>query len=265
MGVGSINEKFPKINAEISEVEPNSVVKFVKNLLPNLEANLRVAFYTGGELKYMQLAGYALKKNFLFEDADHPLIISIENFSERNEKVFSKIKLSELEALMPENPKWMHGARGCSAIAQAICEKYGVQTIVPSNSNLVDGVARQEFRSVAISGSFRKHLEKIAELKKYFESRGIEVLSPKNLKAKNPGEEFIVFDGGEKMSALELERNHLGVIEKSDALIVCNPAGYVGASALMEIGFAHAHGKKIIFLEKPEEFLLNKMPAEIGL
>src|SRR3989338_5886507 len=131
LGVGSINEKFPNIHAEISEVEPNSVVKFVKNLLPNLEANLRVAFYTGGELKYMQLAGYALKKNFLFEDADHPLIISIENFSERNEKVFSKIKLSELEALMPENPKWMHGARGCSAIAQAICEKYGVQTIVP--------------------------------------------------------------------------------------------------------------------------------------
>ena len=265
LGVGSINEKFPKINSEISDAKPSSVIEFVKNLLPNLETTPRVAFYTGGELNYMQLAGYALKKNFLFEDADHPLTISFENFSKRNVEVFSKIKLSELEALVPEDPKWMHGARGCSAIAQAICEKYGVQIIVPSNSNLIDGAARQEFRSVTISGSFRKHLERIAELKKYFESYGIEVLSPKNLKAKNPGEEFVVFDGSEKMSALQLEREHLVAIEKADALIVCNPAGYVGASALMEIGFAHAHGKKIIFLEKPEEFLLNKMPAKIGL
>jgi hypothetical protein len=43
---------------------------------------------------------------------------------------------------MPENPTWMHGARGCSALAQAIFEHYKIDQIVPSNSNLIDGVAR---------------------------------------------------------------------------------------------------------------------------
>ena len=62
-----------------------------------------------------------------------------------------------------------------------------------------------------------------------------------------------------------LERHHLDSIQKSDALIVCDPEGYVGASALIEIGYANALGKRIIFTEKPQEFMLNTLPHEIGL
>jgi hypothetical protein len=39
----------------------------------------------------------------------------------------------------------------------------------------------------------------------------------------------------------------------------------VSASALLEIGFAHSLGKRIIFAEKPEEFILNNLPFEVGL
>jgi hypothetical protein len=39
----------------------------------------------------------------------------------------------------------------------------------------------------------------------------------------------------------------------------------VSASALLEIGFAHSLGKRIIFTEKPEEFILNNLPFEVGL
>jgi len=67
------------------------------------------------------------------------------------------------------------------------------------------------------------------------------------------------------MSPLELERHHLSSIANSDALIVCDPEGYVGASALIEIGFANALGKRIIFTEKPEEFMLNTLPADVNL
>lgn len=87
---------------------------------------------------------------------------------------------------MPENPTWMHGARACSALAQAICEKYGVETIVPSNSNLINGVARQEFRHVTISGSFRKHLEHILKIRKQLVEKGTEVLSPRFIEPKKP-------------------------------------------------------------------------------
>lgn len=67
------------------------------------------------------------------------------------------------------------------------------------------------------------------------------------------------------MNPLELERHHLNSISKSDALIVCDPECYVGASTLLEIGFANAIDKRIIFVEKPKEFILNTLPMEIGI
>lgn len=102
-------------------------------------------------------------------------------------------------------------------------------------------------------------------MKDKLEQSGIKVLSPRFTKPKNPGEQFVVFTGEEGLSPLELERHHLKSISESDALVVCDPDGYVGASALLEIGFANSLGKRIIFVEKPEEFMLNTLPTEIGL
>jgi len=265
LGVGLINTKFPQINEKTSEISLQEVINSIKESLPGLSNKVKVAFYTGGELNYMRLAGYALKPNRLFKDDDHPSSISVVDFSKRNKEIFEKVSLEELEALMPDNPKWMHGARGCSAIAQAICQRYQIQTIIPSNSNIINGVVRQEFRYVTISGSFRKHLEYILKIKEKLETQRTKVLSPRFTEPKNPGEKFVIFTGEEGLSPLELERHHLKSISESDVLIVCDPEGYVGASALLEIGFANAIGKRIIFMEKPEEFILNNLPAEVGL
>jgi len=265
LGVGAINTKFPQINEKTSKITLQEVMNFIRESLPDLFNKVKVAFYTGGELNYMQLAGYVLKPNRLFKDDDHPSLISVVDFSKRNKEIFEKVFLKELESLMPNNPKWMHGARGCSAIAQAICQRYQIQTIIPSNSNIINGVARQEFRYVTISGSFRKHLEYILKIKGKLEAQGTKVLSPRFTEPKNPGERFVVFTGEEGLGPLELERHHLKSISESDALIVCDPEGYVEASALLEIGFANAIGKRIVFIEKPEEFILNTLPAEVGL
>jgi len=147
LGVGAINTKFPQINEKTSKITLPEVMNSIRESLPDLSNRVKVAFYTGGELNYMQLAGYILKPNRLFKDDDHPSLISVVDFSKRNKEVFEKVLLQELESLMPNNPKWMHGARGCSAIAQTICQKYQIQTIIPSNSNIINGVAKQEFRS----------------------------------------------------------------------------------------------------------------------
>lgn len=265
LGVGNVLTEFPKINDQKSGVSLDAVVKFVSQKLPELDNKVKTTLYSGGELTYMQLAKYNLQDNKLFKDEDHPSVITLKDFSSKNKEIFEKISLKDLEELMSDNPTWMHGARACSALAQAICDKYGVETIIPSNSNLVNGAARQELRHVVISGSFRKHLEYILKVKKQLVENGTEVLSPRFTEPKNPGEEFVVFSGEEGMSPLELERHHLRSIEECDALIVCDPDGYVGASALIEIGYAQSLGKRIIFVEKPEEFMLNTLPAEIGL
>ncbi len=265
LGVGTVLTEFPKINDQKSGVPLDTVIEFVSEKLPKLDNKVKTALYSGGELNYMQLAKYNLQANKLFNDEDHPSMITLKDFSSKNKEVFEKISLKELEELMPDNPTWMHGARACSALAQAICDKYRVETIIPSNSNLINGASRQEFRHVVISGSFRKHLEYILKVRKQLVENGTEVLSPRFTEPKNPGEEFVVFSGEEGMSPLELERHHLCSIEECDALIVCDPDGYVGASALIEIGYAQALGKRIIFVEKPGEFMLNTLPAEIGL
>lgn len=150
LGVGAINTKFPQINEEMSKITLQEAINFIRENLPDLSNKVKVAFYTGGELNYMQLASYVLKPNRLFKDNDHPSLISVVDFSKRNKEIFEKVFLKELESLMPNNPKWMHGARGCSAIAQAICQRYQIQTIIPSNSNIINGVARQEFRYVRV-------------------------------------------------------------------------------------------------------------------
>lgn len=265
IGVGSVLSDFPFLNEDLSRHKLHEVVNAIKKKLPTDQLSIPVAIYNGGELTYMRLVGYNLQPNTVFSDADHPELIATEDFATKNQEVYSKISIKELESLMPNDPLWMHGARACSAIAQAIVEQFEIKKLVPSDSNMIHGTIKQEYRSVVLSGSFRKHLDYILEVKQALAKRGVEVLSPRFEEPKNPGEEFVVFSGEEGMSPLELERYHLDMIENSDALIVCAKDGYVGASALIEIGYAQAIGKRIIFTEKPEEFMLQTLPAEIGL
>jgi len=261
LGVMTVLKDFPYLNEPLATHSLDEVVASIKQQLPPAVHEISHAIYNGGELTYMQLAGYNLEPNtYLENDDDHPKQISIANFAVRNDEIFKSVELKALEELMPNDPLWMHGARPCSAIAQAICEHYGIEYIVPSDSNMVHGIHRQEFRSVVLSGSFRKHLDYILTVKKQLTGKGVHILSPRFEEPKNPSEDFVVFDGEKGMAPLELERYHLSMIDRADA-----PGGYVGTSSLIEIGYAQAHDKRIIFTDKPTEFMLNTLPAEIGL
>lgn len=143
LGVGTLMTQFPHINDSVSGTPLSLLVKDLETRIPTPTAPTKVAFYTGGELTYMRLASYNVQPNTLFQDDDHPLMISRSDFEKRNNQIFSEVSLSELESLMPENPKWMHGARACSVIAQVICTQYGVETLIPSDSNLIHGIARK--------------------------------------------------------------------------------------------------------------------------
>lgn len=104
-GVGTIITQFPNINDSFSTVPVATVINYIKELLPSLENNPKIAFYTGGELNYMTLAKYPLKPNSLFNDNDHPSVITLEDFQIKNQEIFEKITFKELEDLMPQNPK----------------------------------------------------------------------------------------------------------------------------------------------------------------
>lgn len=140
LGVVSLLKQFPQINESTSEISLEKAMEAITPRLPTLKTPVELAFYSGGELRYMKLAGYHLQPNTIFSDPDHPFVISYPDYWSRNCDIFSTVRLEDLEKLMPDDPKWMHGARICSAFAQAICQKYGIQTIVPSDANLVNGI-----------------------------------------------------------------------------------------------------------------------------
>ena len=81
-------------------------------------------------------------------------------------------------------------------------------------------------------------------------------------------EDFVILKSDDIKSVKDLEQKHLDAIQKADFLYVCDPGGYIGRSVSMEIGYAHALGRPIYALEKPEdamlaEFVETKRPSDL--
>ncbi len=57
----------------------------------------------------------------------------------------------------------------------------------------------------------------------------------------------------------QLERKHFESIDESEGLYVICPGGYVGTLVSIEVGYAKAKGKQIIFSEKPEDLGLQAL------
>lgn len=267
LGVGTILRDFPGINDPFSRAELGDTVRTIRGWLPPARGQSRAAVYTGGELTYMSLASYELEENTLFDDSSHPASITLANYSRRNAEVFATVTLEELRSLMPTNPNWMDGARACSALAQAICEHYGVETIVPSDSNLIDGVNRREARTVVLCGSFRKHLNQISGIAGRLQDMGYEVLSPKSTTVVGSQGDFVLFEGDTIVNSCtwSVEALHLRAIDAADMVLICNVGDYVGPKTALEIGYAYRSGKKVVFLEDGPVVDDFDLPSEVGL
>lgn len=268
VGVGPILKHFPRINEDHSLHSLEEIEESVRATLPSPAARRPVmAICTGGELTYMKLAGYPLTVNSFFSDDLHPSEISISAYESRNQDIFGEVSIESLRDLMPENPSWMNGARAYSAIAQAICKHYGVQTLVPSDSNLIDGVGLQELRTVTLCGSFNKHLTQITEVASSLRGAGIDVLSPSSTSVVGSKDGFVLFEGDNLVNncSWSVEAMHLKAIEECDAVLVCNFDDYVGSKTSMEIGYAYRSGKRVVFLKDGESVADFDLPSEVGM
>lgn len=104
-----------------------------------------------------------------------------------------------------------------------------------------------------ISGSFRKHLLQIIQLKKQFEQNYVSVLSPAGDMAVNPGEEFIILDSDPVTHPRILQDSVFAKMRRSTFLTVANIGGYLGKAAILEMGYAIAIGLAIYTLEPVED------------
>ncbi len=107
--------------------------------------------------------------------------------------------------------------------------------------------------TTVISGSFRKHLNKIALLKAALEKLEVYVLSPENCQSINPGEEFTILDTDPVSSPELLQSSVFAKMRKSTFLVIANFDSYIGKAAALEIGYAIAIGINIYAIEEVKD------------
>ena len=148
IGVGDVNEHFPQINDIDSNLKQEEIINYIINKLKdiNIDFNCEIAIHTGGELRFQKLVTYKLQENKFFNDGIHKLYVTYEDFDKKNKELLYNTKLEELHNLLPENPKWMDGAKAGIMLGQAIFKKANIKYIIPSDLNLIHGVIKEEYK-----------------------------------------------------------------------------------------------------------------------
>ena len=113
---------------------------------------------------------------------------------------------------------------------------------------------------LTIIGSFRKYYKEICEAIDLFENNGVKIMSPQKSFIVNDIDGFVILDTDERQEEpYRIQERVFDNIEKSVAVYVWNPAGYLGNSTCYEIGKVMEKGKPIFFKEYP-----NDLPIRVG-
>lgn len=144
IGVAELLNKFPEVNEQIATCKIQDMSDFVKEAIKDVkfDTDYDCCIFTGGEERFERLTNFDLEENTLFNDGIHKYMVSYDNYVKGCEKVFydSKYTLDNLYKLMPQNPKWMDGARAGAILPLAIFDLANIKYIVPSDLNLINGV-----------------------------------------------------------------------------------------------------------------------------
>jgi len=110
---------------------------------------------------------------------------------------------------------------------------------------------------VVLSGSYRKDYEGLRRTYEHLKDLNCEVLSPSSVNAVNELDGFVYMLGEESEAPDAIESRHLDAIQRSQFMWLHAPSGYVGTSAALEVGFAHAIGVPIFSGEPVDDPILR--------
>lgn len=120
----------------------------------------------------------------------------------------------------------------------------------------LDRVRKGGHLSVVICGSFRRAQEQLQGSHTEFLQAGCTVLSPTSPFFVAEAEGFVYAEEDLGLEPHSIESRHLEALQAADFLWLHAPDGYVGLSAAMEIGFAHAVGLRIYASRRPNDVTL---------
>jgi|SRR5579862_1441998 len=138
---------------------------------------------------------------------------------------------------------------------KAIVKTQQVPTVMRA-AITADRIRNQDPVTVAICGSYHRHLKKMHKLIKECKKLGIEVRIPKYAVKKSSTNGFVYLKG-EVGTPKQLQEKNFDAIARSTFVLVVNTRGYIGPSTSMEIGFAIAKGIPIFCTDKPEDYVFR--------
>ncbi len=122
----------------------------------------------------------------------------------------------------------------------------------------------------SVSGSFRFYETAILPAIDAFLANGIEVLSPRRSRIRNPGEPFLLLETDpsgvsptDKRAIDLIEARHIIAIGRSDFMYVANLEGRIGRSAEMEMEHASRLGVPVFVQTPPEDPVIRRYVAGI--
>jgi hypothetical protein len=141
IGVGDLIFSFPGANESVSAASIADMERFVATRLchETFDTDYDFALFTG-ELRFEKLSGYPLVPNTIFDDVNHPFMLTLDEFIAGTERIFFELTMDQLRALMPNNPGWMTGARAGAILPLALFRSAAIKVIVPSDLNMINGV-----------------------------------------------------------------------------------------------------------------------------
>ena len=112
--------------------------------------------------------------------------------------------------------------------------------------------------SAAVSGSFHRHMERIAAAVHELVTLSIRVLSPADPQVVAQQGGFLFVASDRVRSVRLVQDRHLESIRAANFVWLVCPDGYVGQSASMEIGFAAAVGVPVYSTHAPSDLTLRQ-------
>ena len=117
---------------------------------------------------------------------------------------------------------------------------------------------------VTVSGSFRRNPPALRAEWQELQATGCRILSPASIDFVHDHDGFVMAEHELGDDPEVIEQRHLAAMVEADFVWLYCPEGYVGLSASMELGFAHALGLRVFARETPSDLTLSKLVTVVS-
>jgi NTP pyrophosphatase (non-canonical NTP hydrolase) len=138
---------------------------------------------------------------------------------------------------------------------------YDIPFATQSNTGGVGSTAMPESSvsgaiTAVLCGSFRRDMQGLRSDFQSLVEMGCQVLSPMTLDWAMERDGFVFSANEEAEDPRDIEQSHLAAMRRAHFVWLHTPAGYVGRSAAMELGYAQALGLPVFTRTLPEDITL---------